>query len=151
VDVEARYYGDDEGLSLDRNWTIALAVSFDLFDGGRRRAEVLQARAILDQLEARDQKALLDVALDVETSYLALEEARARLDVAAQAVSAAEETLELVETQYRGGGAPITRYLEAEAARTGARTNRIRAALDLDRALVDVHRALGRLGRECAR
>ena len=46
---------------------------------------------------------LLDIAHDVETAYLSLEEARAREAVAVQAVAAADETLELVETQYRAG------------------------------------------------
>jgi len=149
LDVQARWYADDEGVEFSRsNWWIALALTVDLWDGGRTRANALQARAVVEGLEERDRRALLDVAHDVETAYLSLEEARAREDVAIQAVGAAEETLDLVEKQYGAGSATVTRYLEAESERTRARTDRIRASLDLNRAVVNARRALGRLGRE---
>jgi outer membrane protein TolC len=146
ADLEARYYGDDEGLSLDANWTVALALSFEVFDGGRRKAGVRSARAALERIEEEDRRALLEVARDVEEAYLHLEEAEARVAVASQAVGAGEETLDLVDRQFRGGSATVTRYLEAEQARTEARTALIRARLDLERARLDVARALGRLG-----
>jgi outer membrane protein TolC len=147
LDLEARWYGDDEQWNFAEdggNWLVGLALSFDFYDGGRRRAGVRAAQAVLEQIEEADRRALLAVAQDVEMAYLRLEEARARLDVASQAVGASEESLDLVEKQYRGGTATVTRYLEAEAARTQARTARIRAALDVERAQVDAARALGR-------
>lgn len=149
VDLQARWYADDEGVEFRRsNGWVVLALTMDLWDGGRTRANVAQARAVVAGLEERDRQALLDVAHDVETAYLSLEEARARESVAVQAVGAADETLVLVETQYRAGSATVTRYLEAESERTRARTDRIRASLDLNRAVVNARRALGRLGRE---
>lgn len=149
LDLQARWYADDEGVEFSRsNWWIAVALTFDLWDGGRTRANVMQARAVVEGLEERDRRALLDIAHDVETAYLSLEEARAREAVAVQAVGAADETLVLVETQYRAGMATITRFLEVEGDRTRARTDRIRASLDLNRAVVNARRALGRLGRE---
>lgn len=147
LDLEARWYGDDEqwGFAEDGgNWLVGLALSFDFYDGGRKRANVRAARAVLEHVEEADRRALLAVAQDVETAYLRMEEAHARLEVAAQAVGASEESLDLVEKQYRGGTATVTRYLEAEAARTQARTARIRAALDVERARIGAARALGR-------
>ncbi|MCK6460047.1 MAG: TolC family protein [Planctomycetes bacterium] len=147
LDLEARWYGDDEqwGFAEDGgNWLVGLALSYDLYDGGRKRAGVRAAQAVLDHVEEADRRALLAVAQDVETAYLRLEESRARLDVASQAVGASEEGLDLVEKQYRGGTATVTRYLEAEAARTQARTARIRAALDVEGAQIDAARSLGR-------
>ncbi len=151
VDLQARWFGDDPGLRLSSNWWVSLAVSWDLYDGGRRDASLAGARAALARLEAQDQKTILDVALDVERSLLGLEEARARLDVAGKAVGASEETLDLVEKQYGSGSATITRYLEAEQERTRTRQRRIGARLDWNRAVVDVRRALGRLGLEAGR
>jgi outer membrane protein TolC len=151
VDLEARWYGDDEqwGFAEDGgNWLVGVALSFDFYDGGRRRANVRAARAALERVAEEDRRALLAVAQDVETTYLRLEEARARLDVAEEAVGASEESLELVEKQYRGGTATVTRFLEAEAQRTQARTSRIRAALDVERARIGAARALGRMGVE---
>jgi outer membrane protein TolC len=148
LDLEGRYYADDDGLDFaddGGNWLLGLALTFDLFDGGGKRAQVRAARAVLEQIEEVDRGALLGVAQEVEIAYLRLEEAGARHDVAAQAVGASEESLDLVEKQYRAGTATVTRYLEAEAARTQARTTKIRAALDVDRARVEAARAVGRL------
>jgi outer membrane protein TolC len=124
---------------------VAIALSVDLFDGGTRAANIARARAALDALAEEDRRALLAVAREVETAYLRLDEARTRAAVAAQAVGAAEETLDLVTAQYRGGAATVTRYLEAEAARARARTAHIEAQLDVDRAVVEASRAIGRL------
>jgi len=148
LDFEARWYGDDEQWNFAEdggNWLVGLSLSFDFWDGGRKRAGVRAAQAALGNAEEADRRALLAVAQDVETAYLRLEEARARLDVAGQAVGASEESLDLVEKQFRGGTATVTRFLEAEAARTQARTARIRAALDVERAEVGASRALGRM------
>ncbi len=151
LDLEGRLYGDDDGLSFSPerpNWTVALGLSVDLFDGGARAAAAAEARAALRGVEEDDRRALLAVTLDVESAYVRLDEARARCEVTARAVAAAQESLGLVETQFRGGSVTVTRFLEAESARTEAKTGRIRARLDLERASVDVARALGRLGRE---
>jgi len=146
LDLQARWYGDDDALAFDSNATIGLALTFDIFDGGRKAAGIKAARSALRRVEEADRGALLQVAHEVEDAYLRLEEAQARLAVAEEAVGASEETLELVEKQYRGGSATITRYLDAEAARTRARTTRIAARLDVERTRVEVARALGRLG-----
>jgi outer membrane protein TolC len=152
LDLEGRLYWDDadadfEGLGWgDRNWMAGLALTVNLFDGGAREAGIRRARAAVVELEEADRKALQAVALDVETAYLRLDAARARLEVATRAVTAADETFDLVEKQFQGGAATITRYLEAEAARTQARTSAIRAKLDVDRALVDAGRSIGRFG-----
>ncbi len=154
LDFEGRVYWDDadadfEGLGWgDRNWMVGLALTMNLFDGGAREAGIRRAKAVVVELEEADRKALQAVALDVETAYLRLDAARARREVAARAVAAADETFDLVEKQFRGGAATITRYLEAEAARTRARTSAIRAQLDVDRARVDAARSVGRFGGE---
>jgi outer membrane protein len=150
LDLLARAWGAEDDTSLDlneSNATLMLTLGFDLVDGGARRAGVAAARAHLREALARDRRAWLDVALDVETSWVRLEEARARLDVARQSIGASEETLALVERQFQGGSATVTRYLEAEAARTQVRTAEIRARLDLDRARIDLDRSMGRLTR----
>jgi outer membrane protein TolC len=149
LDAEGRLYWDGTASDYDgfsgRNWMAGVALTFDLFDGGSREAAIRRSKAALEEVEAVDRKALLAVALDVETSFLRLDEARARLDVASRSVAAAEETFTLVEKQFRGGAVPITRFLESEAAQTRARTAAIGARLDVDRAGVDVSRAVGRL------
>lgn len=149
VDVISRLYADvPDALHIspkDPNYTVAVALSVDLFDGGVRAAAIRRAGAVLDEITEADRTALQAIARDVESAYLRLAEARARYRVASQAVGAAEESLDLVAVQYRGGAAPVTRYLETEGARSRARAARIQAQLDVDRMTVDAERALGRL------
>jgi outer membrane protein len=149
LDVLGRFYSDvpvDLGFNVkDPNYTVAVALSVDLFDGGSRKAAIEKAHAALDELTEADRKALLAIAHDVESAYLRLDEARARYHVAEQAVGAAEESLQLVAVQYRGGAATVTRYLEAESARARSRTAKIQAQLDIERAEVEAQRAIGGL------
>lgn len=148
VDVLTRLYSDVPSLHTspkDPDYTVVLALSVDLFDGGARAAAIQRARAVVDEMTESDRKGLLAIARDVETAYLRLGEARARYQVAAQAVGAADESLQLVTVQYRGGAAAVTRYLEAESGQSRVRTAKIQAQLDVERATVDVERAIGRL------
>ncbi|MEO8601058.1 MAG: TolC family protein [bacterium] len=151
LDVLSRFYADVPDVLHDSvkgpNYTVAVALSVDLFDGGARGAAIERATAVVDELSEADRAALLAIAREVEAAYLRLGEARARYQVAAQAVGAADESLRLVAVQYRGGATTVTRYLEAEGARARARTARIQAALDIDRATVEAQRAIGRLAR----
>lgn len=140
---------DDPGFDAgDTNWWAQLNLSWDVFDGGARRARVEQARAMLDRSILADRKATLAIQLDVKTAWLRIAEAKARLEVAEAAVRHAEESLSLVRTRYDAGAATVTRYLNAEQMHTEARLGRTQAAFDLRKSLADGARALGRFAIE---
>ena len=115
------------------NWTWGAAFLWSLMDILRTPARVREAAAGLATENALRRKVMLEVQLDVKNSLLDGEEADARHDVAAQAVALAEESLRLVEAEYKEGAATITRLLEAELALTQARTRL--SATTYDRAL----------------
>ncbi len=149
LDAEARTYADDGDGSADfgsANWTVGAVLTLDILDGGARSAAVERARAALREASEADRAVLQGIALEVESAWLRLEEARARRTVARAAVQAAVESYGLVEEQYRGGAATVTRWLEAEAARTRARSTEVGARLDEERAAVELARAVERLG-----
>lgn len=112
------------------NWNWGFSFVKDLFDILRAPHRVRQAAAARDAAHAAARKALLGVQLDVKNALLDGEESDARCEVAAQAVELAEETLRLVEAEYREGAATITKLLDAELALTQARTRRSAAAHD---------------------
>ncbi|HSO19173.1 MAG TPA: TolC family protein [Desulfosarcina sp.] len=148
IDAFGRYYYDDEDMdyaSDEDNWTAGLMFSWELFQGFATRADVHEARALFDAMLARDRKTALAVELEVKTAYLDLEEAGSRLAVARQRVLKAEESLELVSRQYKGGAATITRYLETEAARNQARLSQAAARYDREKAMAAIARAIGAL------
>jgi outer membrane protein TolC len=146
VDLEGKYYLDDEDLDYDtdrENWTMGVMLNWDIFSGFSTRAQELKAKAALDEMLSADRETALSVQMDVKTAYLDAEAALARLEVARASVAAAEESLDLVKKQYEGGSATITRYLEAELDRNRARTRAAAAFYDRDKAIADIARAVG--------
>jgi outer membrane protein TolC len=148
LDLEGRWYAgeNDYSLSLNEpNSTVALSLSYPLFEGGARRAELSRAKANRAEFSAAELRLRSSIGLEVDLAWMRREEARARVEVAGQALGASQETLQLVETQFRSGAATVTRFLEAEAARSAAESSLIRARLDLERSDAEVARAVGLL------
>jgi outer membrane protein len=151
LDVESRLWTEIAQAHLsprDPDWTVGVALSMSLFDGGLRGANVQRALAALDQVAESDRSTLLRIAREVESAYLHLHEARARLDVVTHALALAGETLRLVTTQYRGGAATITRFLDAEGTLARARAAHVNGMIDVARAEIDAAHALGAFARD---
>lgn len=148
IDLMAKYYVDDPGLDYDRdreNWTTAILFNWDLFSGFSTRARVSQAEALLKEMLAADREATMGVKLDVKKTYLDLQAARARYEVAASSVTSAEESFRLVKEYYNGGTVTITRYLAAELDRSRARMQSTAAFYDKIKAHAEFARAIGML------
>jgi NodT family efflux transporter outer membrane factor (OMF) lipoprotein len=105
----------------NRFWSVGPAVAFTLFDGGLKRSQVAQAEAVYEQNVATYRQTVLTAFQNVEDNLVALrlldEEAR----VQAEAVRAANESLEHALAQYRGG---IVSYVNVITAQTAALNNR---------------------------
>jgi outer membrane protein TolC len=129
---------DDEGAADFKygNWFWGASFIYDLFGILKTPHRVRQAVAARDAAKAAERKTLLVVELDVRNALLDGEEAEARHDVASQTVQLAEESLRLVEAEYREGAATITKLLDAELALTQARTRL--SATTYDRALARI-------------
>jgi len=146
IDAQARLYFDDPHFSFDadrKNWTTGIILNWDFFTGLSTKARTTRAKGVLAEMLAADRKTTLSIQLDLRTSYLKLNEARARLAVAHASVAQSEESLRLVKKQYDGGSVTITRYLDAELARNRARIRATAAHNDREKALAAVGRALG--------
>ena len=148
IDAFGKLYYDDENMDYDfdeENWTAGLLFNWELFQGFRTRAQENEAQAVFEAMLQQDRKTTMAVELEVQTAYLALEDAQARLEAALARVANADESLLLVRRQYEGGSATITRYLEAELARSQAHMSQAAALYDREKALADVARAVGHL------
>jgi len=146
LDAQARTYFDDPGFSFDwdrRNWTAGIILNWDLFTGFARTSHVDRARDVLDEMLAADRKATLAIQLDVKGAYLKHAEAKARWEVSEASVAQAEESLRLVEKQYEGGSATITRYLEAQLAWNRSRLRATTAFYDREKTAAAIGRAIG--------
>jgi outer membrane protein TolC len=85
------------------------------------------------------------LALEVRQAWYSLQESRARIDVARDAVEQSEESLRIATQQYGVGLVNSTRVLEAEASRTLSHSNRENALLDAEVARMRLARAVGGL------
>jgi NodT family efflux transporter outer membrane factor (OMF) lipoprotein len=111
----------------DRLWSLGPALAQTLFDGGRRRAVTEQAKAGYDATVAAYRQVVLTAFQEVEDNLAAL---RILADEAQQqetAVKAANRSLGVSMTRYKGG---ITTYLEVINAQAAVLAN--------ERTLVDV-------------
>ncbi len=150
VDASARYWVDDPtaAFALDRdNWQVGVGATWNLADGGRRRAGRSRAEAESRSADAALAAQLRQVELEVHQAYLGLSEATTRHRIAEAAARLAEETLALVRTQFEGGAATVSAYLVAEDERTRARSGEVLARFDLARARARVGHALGLCGQ----
>ncbi len=146
IDAVGSYGQDAENLELSRsqdNWTFGATAELDLFSGFRTKERIRAAERRLAEAREAERKARLEVERDVQTAFLAFHEARQRASVTESAITAAEEALRLVQAQYQAGAATITRYLEAEVARTDARSRAIAARYDTRRAEAGLRKAIG--------
>lgn len=124
-------------------WALGPSLLLDLFDAGRRRAQVEQARAALDEAGADYRRVVLDAFRQVEDSLALLQRYRDAAAAEHSAVASSQRSLAFAMTRYREGAVS---YLEVVQSQTTALAAQ-RAALDLDtrqlRASVALIRALG--------
>jgi outer membrane protein len=123
---------------------VGVTLSWDLFDGGRRRAGRELAAAALEEMRQVDRKVMLAVEADAERAYYALEEARSQLTVAEEGALYAEKVYTIIESGYQNGSETVTRFMDVELALERARMRRVSAAYELRQAEVGVLRSVGR-------
>ncbi len=98
-------------------WSVGPALAFTLFDGGRRDAVSAQAVATYDQTVANYRGTVLQAFADVEDNLAALRILEQEAAVQAEAVKAANQSLDLTLNQYKAG---VVTYLQVVVAATAA-------------------------------
>jgi len=146
VDMLADYdvYTPDFSLGHD-SWFVGVVANLMVFDAKRTKNDVRQAEARLCELRARQQRLMLDIELNVRSTYLFLEDARQRLQVTGRAVGQAAESLREIEVRYRSQTATITQLVDAQIALSNARVRQATAHADLEIARAALEQAVGRL------
>jgi NodT family efflux transporter outer membrane factor (OMF) lipoprotein len=98
-------------------WSVGAAAVETIFEGGQRRATSEQARAAYDQTVASYRQTVLTAIQEVEDNLAALRILEQEAGTQRGAVEAAEHSLALSNTRYRGG---VTSYLEVTTAQSTA-------------------------------
>lgn len=130
---------------LNRNYRLNVGVSltYNLFDGGIRRANVDRARTALETAKMNLEQQQREIALAVEVSHLELVRLEKILRIAESTVELAGEDLRLAQERYRVGKGRLLEALDAQVSFTEARSNLVRTRYDMKIAEADLERLVG--------
>ena len=137
----------ETGVALDGlvpNWDVGLLLTWPIFQGGLTRAQVDEAAANLDSVDAQKAVVLLQVRLDVEQARLAVRAAKASIGATEDAVTNGREQLRLAESRYTTGVGSIIELSDAQVAYASAEAQAVQARYALATARVQLLAALGR-------
>jgi NodT family efflux transporter outer membrane factor (OMF) lipoprotein len=124
-------------------WSVGLSAVGTVFDVGRRRSLNDQARAAYDSQVATYQQSVLAGFQQVEDNLAAVRILENEAKVQDEAVTAAQRSLDLSVTRYKGG---VTSYLEVITAQSAALTDKVTAVNILGRRMANTVLLIQALG-----
>jgi outer membrane protein TolC len=141
-----RIDGQDGTFSPDNHtWNIGVGLTWNLFDGLSREAEVGKASAERGKVREYYRGAEDFAAFEVTRAYLAVEESSRRVEIARAAVAAAEEGTRLVKARYENQLERMIDLLDVQTAQNAARADLVRAENDLLQSRAQLEYASGGL------
>jgi outer membrane protein TolC len=140
------YYGD-QGIHLFTNshgvFSATGALQFNIFDGGRIKADILQSDAELRNRRNELENLRGQIDNDVRNSLLDLTSANAQVDVARSNLDLANQTVRQSQDRFSAGVTNTVEVVQAQQSLAAANENLISAQYQLNVARVELARALG--------
>jgi len=87
----------------DEEWSVGLSLSFSLFEGGSRIAEVSKAKSQLKEKEAEEKSLKDSLIFTLQEAWTEFQNAFDRVDVQKKYLEAAEERAKIASAQYSTG------------------------------------------------
>jgi outer membrane protein TolC len=134
---------DESDWSPQPSWSAGITLSWQLFDGGRAKAEQRIARANLVSAKAQRDQLLVSLTSQLELARSQIVSNRANVDASSEAVTAAQAQLKLAEARYAQGLGSQIELADAQTAVTTAQGNLVQAEWQLAEAWANLRRALG--------
>jgi outer membrane protein TolC len=128
--------------------SLGLGVAQTLFDSGRARSQITEARAAAEQARQGLQGQRLNVANQIEQSLLALDSAEERERSTDTAVLAAQETLRAAQIGYAAGVRTALEVSDAQNALLEAQTQAVNARFDVADSQAELSASVGVLTAE---
>jgi outer membrane protein TolC len=144
----ARYsYQSGVPLLVHNFGTFGFTFSYDLFDGGRRNAEMKDSRTLLSQAELNLTKTEDEVTVQVETAYDKIEQLQSMVAVADEVLKVRTESARVTDRQYEQSAALASAKAEAHAKTISAEASLLEANLGLSLAQGELKRTIGQMPR----
>ncbi len=115
------------GGNFGNSYSVGLALSFPIFDGGLIRAQTALTEAQANTAQANLQTAQLNVRLNVQQAYLGVSTASAGLTAANAELDQARVVLSVTNAQYRAGVTTLPLLLNAQNQLTRAQSDQVNA------------------------
>jgi outer membrane protein TolC len=144
----ARYsYQSGIPLLVHNFGTFGFNLSYDLFDGGHRIADIKDARTLLEEAKVNLDKAEDEVDVQVESAYDTVEQSADLVKVAQEALDVRTEAARVADRQFEQTEALASARATAHANQATAKSSLLAATLGLSIAQANLKQVIGDLPR----
>jgi len=131
------------GSGASTSWSVTLAATLNLYDGGLTRERVAEARQRLEQLRALEAQQRQAVELEVRQAFLNLQSAAEELAGADAVVTQAAEALRIANVRFESGVGTNLEVLTAQTTASQAELGRAQALFTYTLARASLEHAVG--------
>lgn len=125
------------------SWSVTLAATMSLYDGGITRERIREAQLRLEQLRALEAQQRQSVELEVRQAHLNLQSAAEELSGADALIAQAQEALRIANVRFQSGVGTNLEVLNAQTAASQAEAAKAQALFNYSLARVTLERAVG--------
>ncbi|MBE9528308.1 MAG: TolC family protein [Proteobacteria bacterium] len=129
----------------EESLSASLVLSYPLFEGGLRRAEMKEARSKVRVAELEVIAATHDIELEVREAYNRMESAVAVIEAYRRQLSFAEEDYKMVFEQFKFGLATTVDVIDSDTELLGAERSLMNSTYDMQMAILELKYAVGTL------
>ncbi len=146
--LKARYdYGYEWGdWSQDgkTDWIVGIAVDLNIWDWGKNRADVRQAKAYKDELESYENLLSQQIGLELESARLRYGSAMKRWEIARASCKQAQKSLDMFSQRYSDTLVTSFELLDSQKAFSQAQVNCALSKLDMLLAKAEIEKIVGK-------
>jgi outer membrane protein TolC len=144
----ARYsYQSGVPLLVHNFGSFGFSLTYDLFDGGRRTAEIKEARTLLAKAQIGLDKTMDEIDVEIESAYDRVEQTESLVKVIEESLEVRTEAARLADRQYEQSVSLASSRAEAHAKLESAKASLLEAILSLSIAKGDLKRVIGQTPR----
>ena len=123
-------------------WILGVNLNWNLWDWGKKSAQIQQVQQSLNEMELGYQKLQHALQADVQRTYLNCADVKQQLSITTKMLKQAEENFRIVSNRYEQGLEINSAFLDAQSDLTRSQLQQIQRKIDLQIALADYQRAL---------